>query len=183
MAKKIILIIIFIILIVLIFQWKSLIKIIQQQIYPKKYEQYVDKYSQECGVDKLLIYSIIKVESNFNEKANSYAGAIGLMQLMKNTAIEIYENIETQTINVEKLYQPEINIKIGTYYFSTLLNKYNNIGLALAAYNAGIGRVEKWIKEETIKQDGSDLENIPFKETNLYVRKVLNIYEKYKKLY
>ena len=182
MAKKITLII-FIILILLIFQWNNLSETIQKQIYPKKYEHYVDKYSQECDVDNLLIYSIIKVESNFNEKANSHAEAIGLMQLMENTAVETYEHIEAQTVNVEELYQPEINIKIGTYYFSTLLNQYNNVGLALAAYNAGMGRVDKWIKEGTIKQDGSDLENIPFKETNLYVRKVLNVYEKYKNLY
>ena len=182
MAKKITLII-FIILILLIFQWNNLSETIQKQIYPKKCEQYVDKYSQECDVDNLLIYSIIKVESNFNEKANSHAEAIGLMQLMENTAVETYEHIEAQTVNVEELYQPEINIKIGTYYFSTLLNQYNNVGLALAAYNAGMGRVDKWIKEGTIKQDGSDLENIPFKETNLYVRKVLNVYEKYKNLY
>lgn len=183
MAKKITLIIIFIILILLIFQWNNLSETIQKQIYPKKYEQYVDKYSQECDVDNLLVYSIIKVESNFNEKANSHAEAIGLMQLMENTAVETYGHIEAQTVNVEELYQPEINIKIGTYYFSTLLTQYNNVGLALAAYNAGMGRVDKWIKEGTIKQDGSDLENIPFKETNLYVRKVLNIYEKYKNLY
>ena len=176
-------ILIFIILILLIFQWNNLSETIQKQIYPKKYEQYVDKYSQECDVDNLLIYSIIKVESNFNEKANSHAEAIGLMQLMENTAVETYEHIEAQTVNVEELYQPEINIKIGTYYFSTLLNQYNNMGLALAAYNAGMGRVDKWIKEGTIKQDGSDLENIPFKETNLYIRKVLNVYEKYKELY
>ena len=182
MVKKITLIIIFII-IILIFQWKNISKIIQKQIYPKKYEKYVDKYSQEYEIDNLLVYSIIKAESNFKEKANSHANAIGLMQLMENTAIEVYKNIETQTINVEELYQPEINIKVGTYYFFTLLNKYDNIGLALAAYNAGMGRVDKWIKEGIIKQDGSDLESIPFKETNLYVRKVLNIYEKYKKLY
>ena len=105
------------------------------------------------------------------------------MQLMENTAVETYGHIEAQKVNVEELYQPEINIKIGTYYFSTLLTQYNSVGLALAAYNAGMGRVDKWIKEGTIKQDGSDLENIPFKETNLYVRKVLNIYEKYKNLY
>ena len=183
MVKKITLITIFIILILLIFQWKNLSKIIQKQIYPKKYAQYVDKYSQEYNVDNLLIYSIIKVESNFNDKANSHAEAIGLMQLMENTAVEVYEYIETQTVNVEELYQPEINIKIGTYYFSALLAQYNNVGLALAAYNAGMGRVDKWIKEGIIKQDGSDLESIPFKETNLYVRKVLNIYEKYKELY
>ena len=150
MAKKITLII-FIILIFLIFQWNNLSETIQKQIYPKKYEQYVDKYSQECDVDNLLIYSIIKVESNFNEKANSHAEAIGLMQLMENTAVETYGHIEAQTVNVEELYQPEINIKIGTYYFSTLLTQYNSVGLALAAYNAGMGRVDKWIKEGTIK--------------------------------
>ncbi len=150
-------------------------------LYPKKYENYVIKYSNEYNVDEYLIYSIIKCESNFNEKANSHAEAIGLMQLMENTAVETYEDIEGQQITIQELYNPEINIKIGTYYFSTLLKKYNNIGLALAAYNAGMGRVDNWIKEGTIKQDGSDLENIPFKETNLYVRKVLNNYEKYKK--
>lgn len=156
---------------------------LREYIYPKKYEQYVSKYASEYNVQDLLIYSIIKAESNFNEKAHSHAKAIGLMQLMENTAVETYENIENQIITAEELYQPEVNIKIGTYYFSTLLNKYNNIGLALAAYNAGMGRVDNWIQEGTIKQDGSDLENIPFKETNLYVRKVLNIYEKYKNLY
>ena len=63
------------------------------------------------------------------------------------------------------------------------MNKYNNIGLALAAYNAGMGRVDGWIKDGILKKDGSDLENIPFKETNLYVRKILYNYEKYKKTY
>ena len=77
-----------------------------------------------------------------------------------------------------------LNINIGLKYFTYLLNHYNNnYPLAIIAYNAGMGRVDKWIKEGTIKQDGSDLENIPFKETNLYVRKVLNVYEKYKNLY
>ena len=58
-----------------------------------------------------------------------------------------------------------------------------NIGIALAAYNAGMGRVDNWISKGIIKSDGSDLENIPFKETNMYVRKVLNTYENYKNIY
>ena len=181
--KKLLPILCVILIIYIIFKVFNLNEVIQRKIYPKKYEQYVKKYAVEYNVYDLLIYSIIKAESNFNEKANSHAEAIGLMQLMENTAIETCESIDGKTITEDELYQPEVNIKIGTYYFSTLLSKYSNIGLALAAYNAGMGRVDNWIKEGTIKADGSDLENIPFKETNLYVRKVLNIYEKYKQLY
>lgn len=179
---KVTLLILFIIIILILIYNKNLSQIMQKQIYPKKYEEYVNKYAQKYNTDELLIYSIIKVESNFNEKASSSANAIGLMQLMESTATEICNEIE-ETVLMENIYEPETNINIGTYYFSILLKKYNNVGLALAAYNAGMGRVDKWIKEGTIKQDGSDLENIPFKETNLYIRKVLNVYEKYKELY
>ena len=69
-------------------------------------------------------------------------------------------------------------------YFSTLLDKFNqNYILAFTAYNAGLGNVQKWILNGTIKEDGTDIENIPFKETNMYVRKIINNYEMYKKLY
>lgn len=170
-------------IIYIIFKIFNLDKIILKQLYPKKYEQYVSKYAKQYNIDEFLIYSIIKVESNFNENANSSADAIGLMQLMENTAIDINSRIDNKELTKEQIYEPETNIKYGCYYFSTLLNKYNNIGLALSAYNAGMGRVDSWIKEEIIKPDGSNLENIPFKETNMYVRKVLNNYNNYKKLY
>lgn len=165
---------------ILLFQIFDIKSFILKKIYPKKYEQYVSEYSKQYNVDELLIYSIIKAESNFDENAKSTANAIGLMQLMDKTATELSNEINNTNTN---LYEPEINIQLGTYYFSILLEKYNNIGLALAAYNAGMGRVDKWIEEKTIKADGSDLENIPFKETNLYVRKILNSYKIYKGLY
>ena len=97
---------------------------------------------------------------------------------MEKTAIEISEQEEVN------LYDPETNIKLGTCYFSQLLGKYNNqIGIALAAYNAGMGNVNTWIERGTIQADGSDLEHIPYKETNMYVRRILNDYEMYQKLY
>ncbi len=179
--KKIALLIMFTILIIcflLIYVFD-----IAKLLHPKKYEQYVSKYAREYDVDELLIYAIIKIESNFNENASSHVNAIGLMQLMENTAIDINNKINEQQITEQEIYDPETNIKLGTCYFSMLLKKYGNIGLALAAYNAGMGRVDEWIKNGTIQQDGSDLENIPFKETDLYVRKVINNYEKYKKIY
>lgn len=152
-------------------------------LYPKKYEEYVYKYSEELNIDPMLTFAIIKTESNFNEKIESKSGAIGLMQLMENTAEE-----QAEKLNIEykksMLYEPEINIKLGLNYFNTLLDYYNqNYVLAFAAYNAGLGNVQKWINEGIIKEEGSDIENIPFKETNMYVRKVIRNYQIYKKLY
>ena len=150
--------------------------------YPIKYSEYVEKYSEEFNVDKYLIYATIKAESNFNEKAQSRKGAMGLMQLMQNTAYDIAKTLNTN-IEEDKIIEPETNIKFGTKYISTLLKKYDSIGLALAAYNAGSSNVDSWISNNTLKKDGSDIENIPFKETNNYVRKILKNYEIYKKLY
>lgn len=106
------------------------------------------------------------------------------MQLMESTALEEAEEVNEQISVIERLYNPEINIKIGTKYYAKLIRKYDgNTLLALAAYNAGIGNVDNWIKQGIIKEDGSDIENIPFKETNNYVRKIIRDYKIYQKLY
>ena len=82
------------------------------------------------------------------------------------------------------LKEPEINIMLGTKYFTKLVSYYNgNYNLAITAYNAGIGTVARWIDEGIIKEDGSDIENIPYKETNNYVRKIVKNYKVYKDLY
>ena len=104
------------------------------------------------------------------------------MQLMDSTADEL-----ATKLNMDEdydIFNAETNIQLGTTYMSNLLTYYNNnIYLALAAYNAGIGNVNKWIEKGTIKKDGSDIENIPFKETRNYVRKVLRDYRIYTQLY
>lgn len=108
------------------------------------------------------------------------------MQVMEDTAIEIANDLELQDddITIDELWDPETNINIGVRYFSDLLRRYdNNTSLALIAYNAGFGNVDKWIAEGIIKLDGSDIENVPFKETNSYVRKILRNYEIYKSIY
>ena len=133
-----------------------------------------------------MIFAIIKAESNFKEKAISNKKAIGLMQIMEKTAIDVAKKIDIEISEKEieeKLLDPNININIGTKYISILLEKYENMGVALAAYNAGIGNVDKWIEKGIIKKDGKDLENIPYKETNNYVRKILRDYKIYSKLY
>lgn len=151
-------------------------------IYKTDYSEYVEKYANEYNVDKNLVFAIIKAESNFDEDAKSYRGAVGLMQLMQTTAEEIAPKINLD-INEENILEPDININIGTKYISMLIQKYENVGLAVAAYNAGSGNVDSWIENKTLSQDGSDLENVPFTETNNYVRKILRDYEIYKQLY
>lgn len=155
-----------------------------KKIFKLEYSEYVYKYAEENNIDPYLIFSIIKAESNFNRNIESSSGAIGLMQLMESTAIEIANEIGEEVVVKEALYNPEINIKIGTNYYVYLIKKYNgNEKLAMAAYNAGMGNVDRWIKNGIIKEDGSDLENIPFKETNNYVRKIIRNYKIYKRLY
>lgn len=106
------------------------------------------------------------------------------MQIMEETAKEVANELEYNYTSREELYNPEVNIRFGIKYFKNLLEDYdNNINLALAAYNAGTGNVQKWIENGIIQADGSDIENIPFKETNNYVRKILRDYRIYNEIY
>ena len=182
MKKKMLIIIVIILLLIIILckpqNW------FLKKLYKLEYSEYVHKYAEENEIDPYLIFSIIKAESNFNRNIESSSGAMGLMQLMESTAIEMANQLREEVVVKEALYNPEINIKIGTSYYAYLIKHYNgNEQLALAAYNAGMGNVDSWIQEGTIKQDGSDLENIPFRETNNYVRKILRDYKIYNKLY
>ena len=94
------------------------------------------------------------------------------------------DNMNISEIEIEtKLLEPQFNIEIGTKYISILINKYKNKELALVAYNAGSGNVDNWIQKGILKEDGSDIENVPYKETNNYVRKILQNYKIYTELY
>ena len=182
--KAMIIIIIALTIIFVLFKIVRVQNIALKKIYPTKYNEYVEKYSKENNVDKYMIYAIIKAESNFKSDVKSNSNAIGLMQLLEDTAVEMSNSIKQDEITEESLYDPEMNIKLGISYYSYLLKHYrgNNI-LALTAYNAGMGNVDNWIKKGIIKSDGSDIENIPYKETNNYVRKILRDYKFYVKLY
>ena len=177
--KKLLSIIIFILIIIAIIIVAR--ELMMKQLYNKEYSEYVSKYSQEYGVEEELVYAIIKAESNFNPDAVSHQNAQGLMQLMYATAEEVAQKNGIQ-LTEENILDPEININIGTKFISELLKKYECMEVALAAYNAGSGNVDKWIKDGVIKSDGSDIENIPFKETNTYVRKILRDYKIYQEI-
>ena len=185
MKNKKIFIIIIAILIIVVFLGIFKNKILKI-IYPKTYKEIVSVYSEKYNVEENLVFALIKAESNFNSEAVSHRNAIGVMQIMEETAKDVANKnsikIENENIKQE-LLKIDNNINIGTKYLSTLLEKYKNKEIAVAAYNAGIGTVDGWIQKGIIKSDGSDIENIPYKETNNYVRKILRNYKLYKELY
>lgn len=182
MNKKLLITFIIIIILICFLKLIDIKNIILKIYYQVKYEDIINRYSEEYDVDKYLVLAIIKNESNFNKNSTSNKDAKGLMQLLDSTAKELAKELEIKDeIN---LFDEEINIRIGTYYISKLLKYYNNLYLAISAYNAGMGNVNRWIEDDIIKNDGSNIENIPYKETENYLRKVIrdyNIYKNYNK--
>lgn len=181
--KWLILVIILVVIIVFLGIFKNRILKI---IYPKTYKEIVETYAEQYNIEAKLIFAVIKAESNFDADAVSNKGAMGLMQLMEETAKDVANKsgIELDITNMEQeMLNVDNNINIGTKYLSTLLERYGNKEVALAAYNAGIGNVDTWIEKGIIKKDGTNIENVPYKETNMYVRKILRDYEIYKKLW
>lgn len=151
------------------------------RLFPIKYEKFVEKYSEEYELNKYLVLGVIYAESGFNEKAHSGL-ARGLMQLTDETAVWIAGKIG---IGYEgnMAEDPETNIKMGCYYLSYLIKKYENTETALAAYNAGMGNVSKWLEDANYSKDGKTLFNVPYAETEKYVKRVKLFTYIYSKLY
>lgn len=152
--------------------------------YPKKYSDLVEKYSAMHNVEKELVYAVIKTESGFRPKALSPVGARGLMQIIPETfAWAQVKRSEPENLNEDALFDPEINIKYGTYILSLLLNEFKDNDVALCAYHAGRGKVMDWLGNKQYSSDGKRLEVIPSKVTLDYVRKVNKAKNIYQKLY
>lgn len=141
-------------------------------------------YAQVNQVDPYLIAAVIKTESNFNSKAVSSKGAVGLMQLMPDTAKWIAEQMGEKNFKTEDLYNPETNIALGSWYLANLQKEFKGDAIiVLAAYNGGRGNVKKWLEKKNWTGEHKTLDQIPFPETRQYVRKVLWNYKMYNYLY
>jgi len=133
---------------------------------------------QKAKVDPLLAASLIRQESGFNERARSPAGAMGLMQLMPATARRM------ERVSRAELFDPRTNIRLGTRYFSSLLERFDgDAELALAAYNAGPERVDLWKKRYPVSNRALFVDLIPFRETRDYVSLIARNYFWYQALY
>lgn len=154
---------------------------IEYSLYPKpeEYVESVSKYALEYGVPEDLVWAVIKTESDFDPSAVSVDGAIGLMQMLPKTFTWLSNDILRDYYENGMLYHPDTNIKYGTYYLSRLYKQFGDWDTAVAAYNGGEGYVTEWMGD-----DGKlSKDEIEFKETKNYVKKVNRAMEKYKKLY
>ena len=156
----------------------------RKYVYPYVYQEYIYDSALEWEVDPVLVISVMHSESKFSIHAQSHRGALGLMQLMPDTALWIASQIEDESFTLDKLYDPKTNIRYGTWYLSSLKREFKgNEVLMLAAYNAGRGNVKQWMEKYGWGFDFSDYEKIPFDETRGYVAKVLQNKQAYLTLY
>jgi soluble lytic murein transglycosylase len=143
--------------------------------YPLRYEQIVRGHARNYRLDPALLAAVIYTESKFDANAHSDAGAIGLMQLLPDTAKGIALRTGGKRFVVSDLYDPEINVRYGAWYLRHLLDRYHqDERTALAAYHAGQANVDRWRAEGV---------GIQFPQTRYYVDKVERLQKVYAKAY
>ena len=150
---------------------------------PLAHEDAIRKQAQEKHLDPSLIAGVIYAESKFNDSTSS-AGALGLMQLLPSTADFIADRSGGTAFTTEDLSTPDINIAYGSWYLRYLLDRYGGDEvLALAAYNGGMGNVDRWVAEARARGERLNVADIPFPETQAYVQRVLDARREYRRTY
>ena len=142
--------------------------------FPMPYKQQVQQHAEAQELDPSIIYGVMRRESLFDPLARSSVGALGLMQLMPSTARRVAKSLGMKRPRKSDILRVENNIRLGTHYLRTVMNRFdNNVALAAAAYNAGPGNVKRWLPKNTIMSADLWVETVPFKETRNYVQAVL----------
>jgi soluble lytic murein transglycosylase len=159
-------------------------KAVQEISLPLRHEDIIRQQAQAKGLDPSLIAGVIYVESRFRDQT-SHAGAKGLMQILPSTADYIARKSGGTAFEQGDLATPQINIAYGSWYLRYLLQHYHgNELLALAAYNAGEGKVDEWYREASARGEDFDVaSHIPFPETRSYVSSVLEVRGRYRQEY
>lgn len=149
-------------------------------LYPLKHKNIILKYASIYKLEPCLVCAVVNTESGFKSNAVSSAGAVGLMQLMPETAQEIAEKLNVENYTPDLLFSPEVNIRFGCYYLNYLWNMFNgNLNNVVASYNAGFNKVNEWLKNEEYATNG-EIKNPPIEETKNYLKKIktnLKVYE------
>jgi len=157
----------------------------KKYLYPFPYSEIVYRVALEKDIDPFLVAGVIRTESKFNAQARSPKGALGLMQMMPETAKWVADQMDFPTnFDISHLENPEVNIRMGTWYLSSLKKEFKgNEVLLLAAYNGGRGNVKQWMGRYEWTMSFSDVGKIPFLETREYVSRVLSSKKRYQELY
>ncbi|HEX7299941.1 MAG TPA: lytic transglycosylase domain-containing protein [Solirubrobacteraceae bacterium] len=151
---------------------------------PLRHEDIIRQQAQEKGLDPALIAGVIYAESHFRDGQTSSAGALGLMQLTPRTARYIARKSGGTAFVLDDLATPQVNIAYGAYYLRYLLQRYGeNETLALAAYNAGEGNVDRWIASARQRERDLTVAAIPYAETRSYVTRVEDAKREYQRTY
>lgn len=144
------------------------------------YPEAVKVAAEDYGLDPALVCAVIKCESNWDEDVVSHAGAVGLMQVMPDTASHLAEMglVDAGSYSPTDLTDPLVNIEYGCAYLAYLHESLSSTEEVVAAYNAGLGAVQGWLAD-----GGSIPEDIEYAETRAYVERVMNTYEGYRESY
>ncbi len=152
--------------------------------FPRDYTEFIEANAKRRNLDRDLVRGLIKQESSFNPRAISSSNAYGLMQMIPPTAREIAQDLRMPTLKLpDDMFVPKRNIEMGTYYLSRQVARYQgSVPLALASYNAGPGRIDRWLRTRPSVKNAertSDADNeiwfdeIPYSETAFYVKAIL----------
>lgn len=154
-----------------------------QIIFPLDYWPLIKKYSDAHRLDPYLIAALMAQESTFTAEIRSSANAYGLMQLIPGTGRRYARKVGIRRFSTASLTNAETNVRLGTEYFKDLVDRFGGAHYALASYNAGENRIAQWLKEAPGLAQDEFIDNIPFPETQTYVKRILGTAEDYRRLY
>ena len=153
-------------------------------LYPLYYTDLLQKHTTKYEIDPFFVAAMIREESRYNAEIVSYAGAIGLMQIMPATGQHIANRLKMPKFSKNMLYQPDLNVQMGTWYMKSLMDQFdNNHALVAGAYNGGPGRMRRWIKAKQIPDLDEFIEDIGIDQTRRHIKKVIDSYIIYQQLY
>ena len=152
--------------------------------YPQDYAEEVSEYADLCGIPRSLLYAVIHTESGFAASLASEDGAVGLMQITKETYGKICDLLpDGATTDPAVLYDPEVNVKSGAYWLQYLYIRYGSWDTALAAYRVGTDTVDAWLADETLTDKDGALVKIPDAEVTSYLSRIQKTRAVYERLY
>lgn len=155
-----------------------------QLAWPRPYYTPVRRAATEFAFDPALVYAVMREESTYRPNAASPAGAMGLMQIIPQTGDRIASSLGVPAFRADILFQPDTNIRFGTFYLKRLVGRFSGSEvLAIAAYNAGPNAVSRWLKRDGPRAQDMFVESVPYGETRRYLRRVVRSQRVYQLLY